>query len=79
MDKEKTLRKLKQEIEEVQKKHGVDPIELVGVVRCRDCKSSNIDDRTGRMFCSNPLGGYGCVPTKEDGFCCYGERREQDA
>ena len=70
MDKEKILRKLKQEIEEVQKKHGVDPLELVGVVRCRDCKHQGTTD------CALDTFGYDVI---EDGFCSYGERREHDA
>lgn len=75
MDKEKTLRKLKQEIEEVQKKHGVDPLELVGVVRCRDCKyKQGATYRHGRCVCERNSRWV-----SDDCFCEQGERRDQDA
>ena len=44
MDKEKTLRKLKQEIEEVREKFGV---EFAEVVRCKDCKHWKHFDHLG--------------------------------
>ena len=52
--------------------------DVVEVVRCKDCKHGSIDDHTGKGLCRNPFGGYGCVPTNEDGFCSYGERRVND-
>lgn len=70
MDKEKTLLKLKQEIKEVQEKCGVDPLELAGVVRCRNCKYNDSPD------C--PFDTY-MFDRTQDTFCSYGERREQDA
>lgn len=64
MDKEKTLRKLKQEIEEVREKFGV---EFAEVVRCKDCWKSD------EGLCSYKLKD---VPGKD--FCGDGERRTDD-
>ena len=44
-------------------------------VRCKDCKHSGIVPHSKIMYCENPMGRCGCVPTKEDAFCSYGERR----
>lgn len=49
--------------------------DVVKVVRCENCKHGPVDDETGRRYCNNPLGTYGCVPVKDDDFCSYGERR----
>ena len=54
------------------------PIDMVEVVRCKDCKHGSIDDHTGKGLCRNPMGCYGCVPTKEDGFCSFGEKRDNE-
>ena len=65
MDKEKTLRKLREEIEEVRKKYGV---EFAEVVRCKDCKGIGKDH-----FC------YGWEAfVRDDDFCSYGEKRDND-
>ena len=52
--------------------------DVVEVVRCKDCKHGSIDDHTGKGLCRNPMGCYGCVPTKEDGFCSFGEKRDNE-
>ena len=44
-------------------------IDAVEVVRCKDCKHHI------RMICNHP---YGLVHICEDGFCSYGERREDN-
>lgn len=77
MDKEKTLQKLKQEIQEVRKKCEFDPLELVGVVRCRDCigKDTLYTADGGILIC----GMSGLSPVEDRDFCSHGERRKQDA
>lgn len=74
MDKEKTLRKLKQEIEEVREKFGV---EFAEVVRCKDCEHfRNYTDRHGavRMICMRDCH----IPRVEpEHFCSYGERNSE--
>lgn len=70
MDKEKTLRKLKQEIEEVRKKYG---IEFAEIVRCKDCKHY----MTVHCSCD------GCCISGDwyshgDWHCADGERRDND-
>ena len=63
MDKEKTLRKLREEIEEVRKKFGVDFAE---VVRCRECTYYG-----DRYFC--PLHSWE-GSTAPEKFCSFGKR-----
>jgi hypothetical protein len=72
MDKEKTLRKLKQEIEEVRARYGVDPFELIGVVRCEECRYNNTDG------CNTGCGWCECLNrgVLNRHFCGYGERRD---
>jgi len=53
------------------------PIIEIDVVRCKDCKYGRLDDYTLKMFCSSPLGSYGCTPTQTNNFCSYGVRREE--
>lgn len=53
-------------------------VDAVEVVRCENCKHGPVDDETGRRYCNNPLGTYGCVPVKDDDFCSYGKRRCED-
>lgn len=50
-------------------------VDAVEVVRCKDCKHSGVLEHTGNVYCKNPLGHNGCVPTKYDDFCSYGERK----
>ena len=69
MDKEKTMQKLKQEIEEVQKKCGVDFAE---VVRCKNCKHH--EERFGASFCKIWMMFNGAG---DEGFCNYGVRRNK--
>lgn len=45
-----------------------EPLDAVQVVRCKDCKWSDVD--SGGIFCEQ----YGRVP-KDDWFCAGGERR----
>ena len=75
MDKEKTLRKLKQEIEEVREKFGV---EFAEVVRCKDCVYRHLSGKPPFMYyiCTVAEGLNVC---KDDSFCSYGERRDDDA
>lgn len=80
MDKEKTLRKLKQEIVEVENKLGVDPLELVGVVRCKNCECCVLDlSGTGAHLCMRNKNGFPLRMrvTSED-FCSHGERRDKE-
>ena len=51
-------------------------VDAVPVVRCKDCKKSGILEHNGNMFCKEPMGRLGCVPTKSDDFCSYGERKD---
>ena len=70
MDKEKTLRKLRQELEDVKKKFGV---EFAEVVRCGECKHWN----EGALAC-NLLPWVSSSEHENwyaEDFCSYGERR----
>ena len=70
MNKEKTLLKLKQEIEEVREKFGV---EFAEVVRCKDCFWSRKQKESEyHIICE--LNDYAEFPIS--GYCSYGERRE---
>lgn len=74
MDKEKTLRKLKQEIEEVREKFG---IEFAEVVRCKDCKHGTLClNRAGADCVNCNLDDYSTRLPHD--FCSYGERRDND-
>lgn len=79
MDKEKTLRKLKQEIEEVREKFGV---EFAEVVRCKDCEHSRPLDRKDTLENSFVEGCVWCMGRSdgvfEDDFCSDGERRDNN-
>ncbi len=48
--------------------------DVVEVVRCRDCKSSFVDDK-GRRWCENLSVEPELV--KNDDYCSYGERKEE--
>ena len=72
MDKEKTLRKLKQEIEEVREKFGV---EFAEVVRCKDCKFYEIHKPKVLENCE--WKGW-LIPRMPSDFCSYGERRDDN-
>ena len=48
-------------------------VNAVPVVRCRDCKWR---EKRGRCKCKNPDMWY--VKTKDEAFCSWGERREDD-
>ena len=55
-------------------KAGVELVEYVEVVRCKDCAWNMKDD--SEHYCINPdgLDNY----TKPDDFCSYGERKGND-
>lgn len=53
-------------------------VDAVEVVRCCECNKSGVLEHNGKMFCKEPMGCLGCVPTKPDNFCSYGERRENE-
>ena len=53
-------------------------VDAVEVVRCKDCKHGGILEHNGKMFCKEPMGCLGCVPTKPDAFCSCGERKDDD-
>lgn len=71
MDKEKTLRKLKQEIAEVREKFGV---EFAEVVRCKDCEFFGREISHGKHDCKQ----YEMPYCMENDFCSYGKRRTND-
>lgn len=48
--------------------------DVVEVVRCKFCKKSGITE-FGKRYCKEPLGLYGAIPTSDDNFCSYGERK----
>lgn len=76
MDKEKTLRKLREEIEEVRKKYGV---EFAEVVRCKDCKHrSGLNGRPPFMFYSCTCSHGLVAAVRGNDFCSYGERRDSE-
>ena len=52
-----------------------DAVDIVEVVRCKDCKHWRNDDGSG--FCTNPDGidNYAMY----DDFCSYGERKDNES
>ncbi len=62
------------EVKRILKK--VPTADVVAVVRCRDCKYKITANFNGEILigCSNPSG---LVDICADGFCSYGERREE--
>ena len=52
-------------------------IDAMPVVRCGECKHCGTVPYSKVMYCENPMGRNGCVPTKGDAFCSYGERRSE--
>lgn len=54
------------------------------VVRCKDCKHAYINSfsaAAGTALCvywTNHGGGYQNAIMPQDGYCCYGERREKE-
>lgn len=52
-------------------------IDAVPVVRCKECEHCGTVPYSRVMYCKNPMGRNGCVPTKGDAFCSYGERRSE--
>ena len=56
---------------------GLNTVDAVEVVRCKDCKHRAVAKITGEYFCVNPYYGMGSgVELKDDDFCSYGERKE---
>lgn len=48
------------------------------VVRCKDCKKSNLTE-FGKRYCSEPMGAfYGCIPVEDSFFCSGGKRLEEN-
>lgn len=47
--------------------------DVVPVVRCRECIKSGVTDG-GQRYCTEPLGLYGALPVKDEGFCSNGKR-----
>lgn len=47
--------------------------DVVEVVRCKDCKSGVTE--FGKRYCKEPFGMFGVIPTSDDNFCSYGERK----
>ena len=69
MNKEKTLRKLEQFLEEIKESFG---IEFAKVVRCKDCKyHADATDR-GNYLCNRKMLGL----VRPTDFCSFGERRD---
>ena len=66
MNKEKTLRKLEQFLEEIKESFG---IEFVEVVRCAKCKHYN-----ERAFLCYKSGTFKVI--EPDNYCSHGERRD---
>lgn len=59
-------------------------IDAVPVVRCRDCKYSYIfepwEGKNAVRYCNQLRHAYAKdsdLPVREEGFCSYGERREE--
>lgn len=51
-------------------------VDAVAVVRCRDCKHWDVEG----LYCHHPAGLSYCGKTgAQKGFCCFGERREENA
>ena len=51
--------------------HFKNKADVVEVVRCKDCKHSDLSRSCGKYMCKK-----GCGGTKtDDDFCSYGERR----
>lgn len=47
--------------------------DVASVVRCRECIKSGVTDG-GQRYCTEPLGLYGALPVKDEGFCSNGKR-----
>ena len=54
--------------------HDAPTIDAVPVVRCKECKHCDPESK----HCDHPMGTAMPVPRKEDDFCSYGERRNDD-
>jgi hypothetical protein len=52
-------------------------VDAVPVVRCKFCSKSDVTD-TGKRFCSAPLGTLGSAPVKDDDFCSYGVKMDEE-
>ena len=52
-------------------------VDAVEVVRCKECKKCGTLEHNGKLYCKEPMGCLGCVPTKPDNFCSYGERKDK--
>ena len=51
-------------------------LDLLNVVKCRDCKLC--DERYGRMLCRRDMScDEIALDTEPDGFCAWGERKEE--
>ncbi len=51
-------------------------VEAVEVVRCKECKHfKRICEGSGRFMCMIP---NGLIAAKEDDFCSYGERKDEN-
>ena len=45
------------------------PADVAPVVRCKDCKYHAVTKDTGRHYCKEPLGCFGCIPITPDDYC----------
>ena len=50
-------------------------VDAVEVVRCKECVSSMYFPHTEKCWCKAPFGMVGNTPVDPNGFCSYGERR----
>ena len=51
-------------------------VDAVEVVLCEECTHCGVVKHSGNLYCRKPMGCIGCTPTKPDGFCSYGERKD---
>lgn len=51
-------------------------IDAAQIVRCRDCKWQGRHWENGTVSCGSDLG---MISAPDDGYCSFGERKEEDA
>ena len=60
-------------------KHFKNKADFVEVVRCKDCKYSEVTDNGrfhNKIYCFQPAPIKQIVETEEERFCSYGKRKE---
>ena len=81
VDHDELFRALKYDREQYEKGYqdAVREKNLVEVVRCKDCKHRVVGWSNGEYQCGNPYYGMASgVDLRDEDFCSYGERKDDD-